>query len=154
MSVLIKKRRFITQNLDFIHTSVKPMKEGLKVKMGVQLKPDWVSNKSGIHTCYLSVYRVLFKGCINNTLKDGVMIIAANDLKKKGISFVSKLLEKFESVFVSVRGKKKYVILKFEDYERFKDFELENAIREAERDLKEKKFIVETAENHFKRLGI
>jgi len=82
------------------------------------------------------------------------MIIAANDLKKRGISFVSKLLEKSESIFVSVRGKKKYVILKLEDYERLKDLELENAIREAERDLKEKKYIVETADNHFKRLGI
>jgi PHD/YefM family antitoxin component YafN of YafNO toxin-antitoxin module len=82
------------------------------------------------------------------------MMVTANELKRKGISYVSQLLEKFENVFVSVRGKKKYVILKVEDYERLKELELENAIREAERDLREGKYVVETAEEHFKRLGI
>jgi PHD/YefM family antitoxin component YafN of YafNO toxin-antitoxin module len=82
------------------------------------------------------------------------MIVTANELKRKGISYISSLLEKFENVFISVRGKKKYVILKIEDYERLKELELENAIREAERDLREGKYVVETAEEHFKRLGI
>ncbi len=82
------------------------------------------------------------------------MIIAANDLKRKGISYISHLLEEFGDVFISVRGKKRYVVLKIEDYERLKEFELEHAIREAEKDLKEGKYIVETAEEHFKRLGI
>ncbi len=82
------------------------------------------------------------------------MIVTANELKRKGISYISSLLEKFENVFISVRGKKKYVILKIEDYERLKELELENAIREADRDLREGKYVVETAEEHFKRLGI
>ena len=82
------------------------------------------------------------------------MIITANELKRRGVSYVSKLLEKFENVFITVRGKKKYVILKVEDYERLKEIELENAIREAERDLKEGRYTVESAEEHFKRLGI
>jgi len=82
------------------------------------------------------------------------VIITANELKRRGVSYVSKLLEKFESVFVSVRGEKKYVILKVEDYERLKELELENAIKEAEEDLREGRYTVETAEEHFKRLGI
>jgi len=82
------------------------------------------------------------------------MIITANELKRRGVSYVSKLLDKFENVFITVRGKKKYVILKVEDYERLKEIELENAIREAERDLKEERYTVESAEEHFKRLGI
>lgn len=82
------------------------------------------------------------------------MIITANELKRKGVSFVSNLLEKFENVFVSVRGNKKYVILKIEDYEKLKELEIENAIKEAEKDLKEDKYVVESAEEHFKRLSI
>jgi len=82
------------------------------------------------------------------------VIVTANELKRRGISYIAQLLEKFENVFVSVRGKKKYVILKVEEYERLKEIELERAIKEAEQDLKEGKFTVETAEEHFKRLGI
>lgn len=82
------------------------------------------------------------------------MVITTNELKRKGISYVSRLLEKCENLFVSVRGKRKYVILRVEDYEKLKELELENAIREAEKDLKEGKYIVETADNHFKRLGV
>lgn len=82
------------------------------------------------------------------------MIITANELKRKGISCVSRFLGKCENVFVSVRGKRKYVILKVEDYEKLRELELEHAIREAEKDLKERKYVVETADDHFKRLGI
>jgi len=82
------------------------------------------------------------------------MIVTAGELKRRGISYVSRLLEKCENVFVSVRGKRKYVILKVEDYEKLKELELENAVREAERDLEEGKYVVETADEHFKRLGI
>ncbi len=82
------------------------------------------------------------------------MIITANELKRRGVSYISSLLEKFENIIVSVRGKPKYVILKFEDYERLKELELEQAIREAEQDLKEGRYVVETAEEHFKRIGI
>ncbi len=80
------------------------------------------------------------------------MVITANELKRRGISFVSKLLDKWGSVYVTVRGSKKFVILKAEDYEKLKELELENAIREAERDLKEGRYIIETAEEHIKRL--
>jgi len=95
----------------------------------------------------------IFKGALNSAV-GGAVIITANELKRKGVSYVSSLLEKFENVFISVRGRKKYVILKVEDYERLKELELENAIREAEKDIKEGRYTVETAEEHFKRLGI
>ncbi|WP_297446495.1 hypothetical protein [Desulfurobacterium sp.] len=34
------------------------------------------------------------------------MIVTANELKRRGISYISELLKKFENVFISVRGKK------------------------------------------------
>jgi len=82
------------------------------------------------------------------------MIITANEIKTKGISYISKLIDKYNEIFISVRGKKKFVILPIEEYERLKEAELEKAIRDAEKDYEEGRFIVETAEEHFKRLGI
>jgi len=82
------------------------------------------------------------------------MIIQANELKTRGISFVEELIKKNEEVFISVRGRKKYVILRVEDYDRLKEAELESIVRQAEQDYKEGRYRVETAEEHFKRLGI
>jgi len=82
------------------------------------------------------------------------MIVSANELKTKGISFIEKILKKYKEAFISVRGKPKFVILSIEEYEKLKEAELEKIIREAEQDYKEGRFIKETAEEHFKRLGI
>ena len=82
------------------------------------------------------------------------MILSANDLKTKGISFVEKLIRKYNEVFITVRGKKKFVILPIEEYEKLKEAELEKIIREAEGDYKKGRYIKETAEEHFKRLGV
>lgn len=82
------------------------------------------------------------------------MIITANDIKTKGVAYISKLIDKYKEVFVSVRGKKKFVILPIDEYERLREIELEKAIQDAEKDYKEGRFIVETSEEHFKRLGI
>lgn len=82
------------------------------------------------------------------------MIIQANELKTKGISFVDKLLKKNTEVFVTVRGKKKYVILPVEEYERLKEAELESIIRQGEEDCKAGRYRIESAEEHFKRLGL
>ncbi|WP_297493342.1 type II toxin-antitoxin system prevent-host-death family antitoxin, partial [Persephonella sp.] len=62
------------------------------------------------------------------------MILTANDIKTKGISLVEKLIKKYNEVFITVRGKKKFVILPIEEYERLKEAELEKIIREAEED--------------------
>lgn len=82
------------------------------------------------------------------------MIITANELKTKGVSFVEKMLKKYKEAFISVRGKPKFVILPIDEYEKLKEAELEKIIKEAEQDYKEGKIIKETAEEHFKRLGI
>ncbi|RUM88961.1 MAG: prevent-host-death protein [Thermodesulfatator sp.] len=82
------------------------------------------------------------------------MIITPNDLKNGGISLVEKLMEKSREVFISVKGQKKFVILPVEEYERLRKAELETIIREAEKDYQEGRYVVESAEEHFRRLGI
>jgi len=82
------------------------------------------------------------------------MIITANELKTKGISFIEKILKKYKEAFISVRGKPKFVIISIEEYEKLKEAELEKILREAEEDYKKGRVIRESAEEHFKRLGI
>ena len=82
------------------------------------------------------------------------MILTANDIKTKGISFIEKLIKKYNEVFITVRGKKKFVILPIEEYERLKEAELEKIIKDAEEDYNQGRVVKESAEEHFKRLGI
>ena len=82
------------------------------------------------------------------------MIVTANDLKIKGVSYLESLVRKYKEIFITVRGKNRLVVLPIEEYERLKEAELEMAIREAEEDYKKGKYVAESAEQHFKRLGI
>ena len=82
------------------------------------------------------------------------MIVTANDLKVKGVSYLDSLVRKYKEIFITVRGKNKLVVLPIEEYERLKETELEMAVREAEEDYRKGNYIAESAEKHFKRLGI
>jgi len=80
--------------------------------------------------------------------------ISANTIKTKGISFINKFIKNKNEVIVSVRGKKKYVILPIEEYEHIRDLEIEQAIKQAEDDYNNNRYIAESAEEHFKRIGV
>ena len=82
------------------------------------------------------------------------MLISASEVKINGVSFIGKLIKKHKEVFITVRGKKKFAVLSIEEYERLKEAELDRLIFEAEKDYEEGRYIKETAEEHFKRLGI
>ena len=82
------------------------------------------------------------------------MIVTANDLKIKGVSYLESLVRKYKEIFITVRGKNSLVVLPIEEYERLKEADLEMAIREAEDDYRKGKYVAESAEQHFKRLGI
>jgi hypothetical protein len=80
--------------------------------------------------------------------------ISANTIKTKGISFINKFIKNKNKVIVSVSGKKKYVILPIEEYEHIRDLEIEQAVKQAEDDYNNNRYIAESAEEHFKRIGI
>jgi len=82
------------------------------------------------------------------------MIISANEVKVKGIGFIEKKLKEDKEIYISVRGKKKFVILDIEDYEKLKEAELDKILREAEEDYKAGRFVKESADEHFKRLKV
>jgi len=72
-------------------------------------------------------------------------VITANELKTKGVSILNEETSEGNEVIVTVRGKNKYVVLPIEKYNYLRECELEAALLEAKRDIKEGRFIKESA---------
>lgn len=98
----------------------------------------------------------MFYNALNDTINSEVkiMIISANDIKTKGLLNIEKIIKDGNEVFISKRGKTKFVLLSLEEYERLKEADIFKAIIDAETDYKKGKFIIESSEEHFKRLDI
>jgi len=78
--------------------------------------------------------------------------ITANELKKKGVSLLEDKVGKNEETIVTVRGKNKYVIIGMEKYNQYREYELNAAIMETREDIKKGNFIIESVDDHIKRL--
>ena len=63
------------------------------------------------------------------------MIISANEVKKRGVSIFDELLDTFSEVIINFRGKKKYVVIDYERYQDFREYELEKAYKEVMADI-------------------
>ncbi len=79
--------------------------------------------------------------------------ITANELKTKGVSILEKATGGDSEVIISVRGRNKYVVVPIEKYNYLRECELEAALLESKRDLKQKKFVKESVEKHIKRIA-
>lgn len=80
------------------------------------------------------------------------MIVAANEVKTKGVSLFGKVLEKADELIINVRGKNKYVVLDIERYNEFRQNELELAHFKVMQDMKEGRYKTQTASEHTKEL--
>lgn len=80
------------------------------------------------------------------------MIVNANDVKTKGVSFLGKMLQTADELVINVRGKNKYVVLDIERYQAFRQYELDLAYLQAMQDKKAGNYKVQTAEDHIKEL--
>ena len=78
--------------------------------------------------------------------------IAANELKTRGISSISEQLADEPEAFISVRGKKRYVVMDIKHFQYLRECELEAALLEAKADLAAGRVKVESVEEHMKRL--
>jgi len=81
------------------------------------------------------------------------MTIAANELKTKGISAIDLLLQNEEEAVITVRGKQKYVVLDMERYNYLRECELEAALMQVQKEIKEGAFVTESVEEHMKRIS-
>jgi hypothetical protein len=79
-------------------------------------------------------------------------IIAANELKTRGVSSISEQLAEEPEAFITVRGKKRYVVMDIEHFQYLRECELEAALLEARADLETGHVVVESVEDHMKRL--
>ncbi|MRI58645.1 MAG: prevent-host-death protein [Epsilonproteobacteria bacterium] len=80
------------------------------------------------------------------------MVINANEVKRRGVSIFEELLQKFDEVIVSVRGKKRYVVVDIERYEELRAAELEKAYREVLEDIEAGRYRVVSAKEHIESL--
>ena len=78
--------------------------------------------------------------------------ITANELKKKGVSLLDDKVSEDEETIITVRGKSKYVIIGMAKYNQYREYELNAAIMETREDIKKGNFIIESVDDHIKRL--
>ena len=78
--------------------------------------------------------------------------VTANELKTRGISAVEDVLETEQEVIISVRGVDKYVVMRLEKYARFRDAELDLAVKEARADYEAGRATTESVDDHMKRV--
>lgn len=78
--------------------------------------------------------------------------ITANELKKKGVSLLDDKVGKDEETIITVRGKSKYVVIDMAKYNQYREYELSAAIMETREDIKKGNFIIESVDDHIKRL--
>ena len=64
------------------------------------------------------------------------MIVTANQVKTRGVSLFDELLQKFDEIIISSRGKNKYIVMDIETYEDFRAYRLDKAYREVMEDVK------------------
>ena len=78
--------------------------------------------------------------------------ITANDLKTKGIASIRACLAGEREAAITIRGRKEYVVMEMSHYQYLRECELEAALLEAQSDLKENNFIVESVADHLARI--
>ena len=78
--------------------------------------------------------------------------ITANDLKTKGVSVLESVLQQDGEAVITVRGKRKYIVLDFNTYNRLREYELEVAVQEARKDIADGNYKTENVDEHMKRL--
>ena len=81
---------------------------------------------------------LIFKriGCLNS--------ITANELKRNGVAGIERVMLASHdcSVMVDVRGKTKYVILSADEFNQYREYQLDQAVNQAEQSLANKEFEV------------
>lgn len=79
--------------------------------------------------------------------------ITANELKTKGIAHLEKALHDNLEVGITIRGRERYVVVDIDRYNYLRECELETALIETRRDIKNKKTYTETVQQHIKRIS-
>jgi len=80
------------------------------------------------------------------------MVINANDIKTKGVSIFSTLLDKFDELVINVRGKNKFVVIDIERYKELRVNELDLAYIKTMQDIEKGNYKTQSAKEHIEEL--
>jgi prevent-host-death family protein len=80
------------------------------------------------------------------------MVINANDIKTKGVSIFSTLLDKFDELIINVRGKNKFVVIDIERYKELRANELDLAYIKTMQDIEKGNYKTQSAKEHIEEL--
>jgi prevent-host-death family protein len=78
--------------------------------------------------------------------------ITANELKTKGVTILDAETADGSEVIITIRGKSRFVVVPIEKYNYLRECELEAALLESKKDLKEGRLVKESVEKHIKRI--
>lgn len=81
------------------------------------------------------------------------MIIPIQEIKRRGGAAIKDGFKHDSIILISI-GEKKYPLLSEEEYNKFREYELERAYEESKRDIENGDYKILTAEEHFEELGI
>lgn len=80
--------------------------------------------------------------------------ISANELKVKGISAIeSRISPETPEALITVRGKDKFIVMSVHTYNQLREAELQMALEESRREMESGDFIVESVDDHIKRIS-
>jgi len=104
--------------------------------------------------CKNSLTNSLFNSTIVSIIKRSINMIqiTANELKTKGVSVLNEETSDGNEVIITVRGKSKFIVLPIEKYNYLRECELETALLEAKKDIKEGRYTKESVDKHIKRI--
>ncbi|APW66872.1 MULTISPECIES: type II toxin-antitoxin system prevent-host-death family antitoxin [Arcobacteraceae] len=80
------------------------------------------------------------------------MVINANEIKTKGVSIFSTLLDKFDELIINVRGKNKFVVIDIERYKELRANELDLAYLKTMQDIEKGNYKTQSAKEHIEEL--
>lgn len=80
------------------------------------------------------------------------MVINANEIKTKGVSIFSSLLDKFDELIINVRGKNKFVVIDIERYKELRANELDLAYIRTMQDIEKGNYKTQNAKEHIEEL--
>ncbi len=79
-------------------------------------------------------------------------MISANEVRSKGFSIIDKLLQKYDEVVISFRGKKKFVVMDIDRFNELRKKELELAYKEVMKDYENGDYKIVSAKEHIENI--
>ena len=78
--------------------------------------------------------------------------ITANQLKTKGVSALEKIVSEHKAAMITVRGKRRFVVMGLETYNHLRECELEAAIVETRKELEQGEVFKDSIDEHIQRI--